>query len=519
MKFLQGLSPVAVVTLSIMLVEHVTTVTLTRFTQQRDGVPRLAPTVAVLLTEMLKMMLALVLELNECRGLGSGSNIGAVRAAVIGRPCDTLRLSVPSGMYTVQNIAIFIALGNLEVVIFQVLYQTKLLLTALLSVFFLRRKLSVGQWLSLAILTCGVIAVELSDGSKKSSPPPAPPPQPDRHHAHGRALAALLADVVGGGPPTGALPPPHLPPSHLSSLDPAGGGLGAAVAAVAHLGVGRRAGSGEAGAAVGRRLRGREREKPAAGSGEAGAAVGGGLRGREREKQQGPPPRTSSSAAAKQHWQRTTDPASADAAAADEEVGGGGGGGGGGGAGKGSRNEALGTLVVMLAATLSSCAGIYFEAIVKNQKASGEAGPVSLWVRNVQMCVFSIPLAAYAVYTQRAHIAANGGALRGLDAYSSTLIGLNASGGLLVAAVIKYGDNILKNFTTSCSVIIGSLISVALFGFRLTGQFVWGSALVLFAAYMYGVAGHAPEAKPNHKQVPQDAEMAIELDGEDDEEG
>ena len=87
MKFLQGLSPVAVVTLSILLVEHVTTVTLTRFTQQRDGVPRLAPTVAVLLTEMLKMVLALVLELNECRGLGSGSSIGAVYDAVVGRPC------------------------------------------------------------------------------------------------------------------------------------------------------------------------------------------------------------------------------------------------------------------------------------------------------------------------------------------------------------------------------------------------------------------------------------------------
>ena len=49
---------------------------------------------------------------------------------------------------------------------------------------------------------------------------------------------------------------------------------------------------------------------------------------------------------------------------------------------------------------------------MKGRATSGEAGPVSLWVRNVQMCIFSIPLAACAVYTQRAPIAANGGALR-----------------------------------------------------------------------------------------------------------
>jgi len=53
---------------------------------------------------------------------------------------------------------------------------------------------------------------------------------------------------------------------------------------------------------------------------------------------------------------------------------------------------------------------------------------------------------------------------------------------------VKYGDNVLKNFTTSCSVILGTVISVFLFDFQLTLQFVWGAALVMFSAYIYGRA-------------------------------
>ena len=79
----------------------------------------------------------------------------------------------------------------------------------------------------------------------------------------------------------------------------------------------------------------------------------------------------------------------------------------------------------------------------------------------------------------------------GFDAPTVLLVVLNASGGLLVAAVIKYGDNILKNFTTSCSVILGTLISIFLFDFRPTLQFGWGSAIVIGAAYLYAVGGGA----------------------------
>ena len=71
-----------------------------------------------------------------------------------------------------------------------------------------------------------------------------------------------------------------------------------------------------------------------------------------------------------------------------------------------------------------------------------------------------------------------GGPLVGFDGYANTLVVLNAAGGLVAAVVVKYGDNVLKNFTTSLSVILGTIISVFLFDFQRTLQFVWGAALV-----------------------------------------
>ena len=151
----------------------------------------------------------------------------------------------------------------------------------------------------------------------------------------------------------------------------------------------------------------------------------------------------------------------------------------------------LGVMAALSAATLSSFAGVYFEALVKGSEVS----PPSLWVRNVQLCIFTIPLAGLAVAIHWQTIEERGFTY-GLDIPTLILIMLNASGGMLVAAVIKYGDSILKNFTTSCSVILGTLISVVLFDFVLTVQFAWGSALVASSAYAYVTAPPSAAVKP-----------------------
>ena len=65
-------------------------------------------------------------------------------------------------------------------------------------------------------------------------------------------------------------------------------------------------------------------------------------------------------------------------------------------------------------------------------------------------------------------------------------------GGLLVAVVVKYADNILKGFATSISIVLSTLISVYFFHFGLSFGFLVGAGLVIGAVFMYG---HKPGAK------------------------
>ena len=70
---------------------------------------------------------------------------------------------------------------------------------------------------------------------------------------------------------------------------------------------------------------------------------------------------------------------------------------------------------------------------------------------------------------------------------------LQASGGLLVALVVKYADNILKGFATSISIIISCVCSYFLFDFKVNGKFMFGAGLVLYAVFLYSSPGAAPK--------------------------
>lgn len=121
--------------------------------------------VAVLVTEALKLPLTLLLLCFEKRSFSEAGK--QLYADIALQPMDTLKIAIPALLYTIQNNALFVAVGHLEAAVFQVTYQLKTLTTAVLTVVLLGRTIKRHQWFALLLLSCGAAMVQ---EPKKSSP-------------------------------------------------------------------------------------------------------------------------------------------------------------------------------------------------------------------------------------------------------------------------------------------------------------------------------------------------------------
>ena len=103
------------------------------------------------------------------------------------------------------------------------------------------------------------------------------------------------------------------------------------------------------------------------------------------------------------------------------------------------KNVILGFSAAVLAACLSGFAGVYFEKILKNSHTT-------LWMRNIQMSLSAIIISLFCIGLNDAdwQIVSENGFFYGYSTVVWSVIFLQAVGGLLVAVVVKYADNILK---------------------------------------------------------------------------
>jgi len=241
---------------------------------------------------------------------------GTLRKELIGKWRTTLKVGVPALLFTMQNNLLYYALSQLDATVYQVLYQVKLLTTAMFSVIILNRSFSTVRWISLAVLASGVALVQVSG---------------------------------------------------MKSEDDENGGI--------HM-------------------------------------------------------------------------------------------------------TLSGVLALFTAACLSGLAGVWFEKMLKDSK-------VSIWVRNIQLGLFSIVFASFSIGLENTDL----DMFSGFDAWVLAVIVLSACGGLLVAVVITYADNIVKGFATSISIIVTSVICIFVpaFQFNPSLMFLMGTCVVMTACSMYNL--------------------------------
>ena len=179
----------------------------------------------------------------------------------------------------------------------------------------------------------------------------------------------------------------------------------------------------------------------------------------------------------------------------------------------GGRNLPLGLAAVLVAAVSSPFASVYFEKILKAapppatphrpkaiMPAGGGSAPPpasrgggSLWERNIELCAWTVPLnLVLAMWPSSGGSSGLGQLLteplRGFQPSTWGIIVVNGFGGLLVAAVIKYADNIWKGFATAGAIVLTGAVAPMLdLGPPPSLMLLFGAALVIGSLMLYAM--------------------------------
>lgn len=279
-------------------------------------------TTAVVLGEAMKIVMSFLLMVNE-----NGSfrkTIGTIRKQTKENLREVLLQAVPAVLYTVQNVAMYVAISNLDPGLFQICTRMKILITALLSVFILGKRLRVLQWVSLFILVGGIILI--NDKKKTAAP---------------------SADM----------------------------------------------------------------------------------------------------------------------------------------------NFTVGFIAVIISSTSSGLAGVFMEKMFKDKK-------LTVWNRNLWLAIWSMVVGFITLLYKDINFIYPSVFFKNYNIWAIVAQFLLAIGGLVIGLVLKYADNILKAFAGSASILFSTIISVFLFGTRLSMRFVFGACLVMFAVVLYSYGGRKIEYMP-----------------------
>jgi len=165
------------------------------------------------------------------------------------------------------------------------------------------------------------------------------------------------------------------------------------------------------------------------------------------------------------------------------------------------QNFGLGMIAVIICSFSSAFAGVYFEKMLKKNSNDSTISPgaiakaPSLWMRNIQLAFFSICIALSNILITPEEKEF----MHGFSIWVWILVALQAGGGLIVAAVIKYADNVMKGLATGVSVVVCTVWSVTFFSTPVNLEFANGTVIILLSVYFF--SNDIPGWKPRAEEI------------------
>lgn len=139
----------------------------------------------------------------------------------------------------------------------------------------------------------------------------------------------------------------------------------------------------------------------------------------------------------------------------------------------------IGILLALVMAVLSGAAGVYTELIMKKRPQR------NVNVQNIYLYLFGIVFNTITIFVYDYEAVVGNGFFHGYTTTVCFMILNHALSGIAVSLVMKFADNIVKVYSTSVAMVLTTLVSIPLFGFRLTLPFVLGTSVVSVAVFLH----------------------------------
>lgn len=148
------------------------------------------------------------------------------------------------------------------------------------------------------------------------------------------------------------------------------------------------------------------------------------------------------------------------------------------------QNNLLGVILSLVMACCSGFSGVYMEKILKN-KTANTTEKLNIWERNVQLSVYGASFALLSTFIFDGKKVLTEGYFSGWNGLTIILIIIQGVGGIFVALVMTYADNIVKGFSIGCAIVLTTIVSIFVFGTHIDMVFVIGAGFVILSIANY----------------------------------